>query len=202
MENNIRSLGLRAVAGILVATLIIVGVLWSGVTLPNSENIPSLGTQQGTLTVLLIDAPVELHQLNVTVTQLEVHRVGEGENDGEWIELWKDEAGITFDLLALQDGNSLQLASENLDPGNFSKIRMFVSEANASYIDDIDTTIPLKVPSGKIDVIVKFELKETDEVIVIIDMQADWIAISNSMTFRPVLKATVTKILNQEELPE
>jgi hypothetical protein len=192
MENTKRSLGLRAFAGVLAATLIIVGVLWSGVNLPTSENNPHLGTQQGTLTVLLIDAPVELDQLTVNITQLEVHRVGEDDSEGEWILLWEDEQGIIFDLLDLQDGNSLQLASGELEAGNFSKIRMFVSEANATYIND-PIPIPLKVPSEKIDVIVKFEIKEGENVIVIIDMEADWIAISNRMTFRPVLKATVTK---------
>jgi len=193
MENTKRSLGLRAFAGVLAAILIIVGVLWSGVTLPTSENNSSLGTQQGTLTVLLIDAPVELDQLNVTVKQLEVHKVGDGDADGEWIPLMEEEEEITFNLLYYQEGRTLQLASEELDSGNFSKIRMFVSEANASYIDDVETPIPLKVPSDKIDVIVKFEIKEDEKVIVTIDMEADWIAINRNNMLRPVLKATVTE---------
>lgn len=193
MENTKRSLGLRAFAGVLAAILIIVGVLWSGVTLPTSENNSSLGTQQGTLTVLLIDAPVELDQLNVTVKQLEVHKVGDGDADGEWIPLMEEEEEITFNLLYYQEGRTLQLASEELDSGNFSKIRMFVSEANASYIDDVETPIPLKVPSDKIDVIVKFEIKEDENVIVTIDMEADWIAINRNNMLRPVLKATVTE---------
>jgi len=199
MENTKRSLGLRAFAGVLAATLIIVVVLWSGVTLPTSENSSSLGTQQGTLTVLLIDAPVELDQLNVTVTQLEVHKVGEGDADGEWIPLMEEEEEITFNLLYYQEGRTLQLASEELDSGNFSKIRMFVSEANASYIDATATPIPLKVPSDKIDVIVKFEIKEDENVIVTIDMEADWIAINRNNMLRPVLKATVTEDPYQDQ---
>jgi len=201
MENTKRSLGLRAFAGVLAATLIIVGVLWSGVTLPTSENSPSLGTQQGTLTVLLIDAPVELDQLNVTVTQLAVHRVEEDDNDGEWIPLMEDGEEITFNLLKYQDGETLELASEKLDFGNFTKIRMFISGANASYKTDPYNPIPLKVPSEKIDVIVKFELKEEDDnVLVIIDMEADWIAINRNNMLRPVLKATVTKLDQEEQL--
>ena len=90
MENK-KNIGLRAVAGILAATLIIVGVMYSGVTLPNSENNTNYGSQQGKLTVLLIDAPVELDQLNVTVTDLEVHKAGDGDSDGEWIPLMEEE---------------------------------------------------------------------------------------------------------------
>ena len=197
MENK-KNIGLRAVAGILAATLIIVGVMYSGVTLPNSENNTNYGSQQGKLTVLLIDAPVELDQLNVTVTELEVHKAGDGDSDGEWIALMEEEEETTFNLLYYQDGRTLELASQNIDPGNFTKIRLYVSDANASYKEDPTTVIPLKVPSGKIDVIIKFEIKEGNEAIVTIDMEADWIAISKSNNLRPVLKATVSEILNQE----
>lgn len=197
MENK-KNIGLRAVAGILAASLIIVGVMYSGVTLPNSENNTNYGSQQGKLTVLLIDAPVELDQLNVTVTELEVHKAGDGDNDGEWIPLMEEEEETTFNLLYYQDGRTLELASQNIDPGNFTKIRLYVSGANASYNEDPTTVVPLKVPSGKIDVIIKFEIKEGNEAIVTIDMEADWIAISKSNNLRPVLKATVSEILNQE----
>ena len=188
----------HGVAGILAATLIIVGVVYSGVTLPNSENNPNPVNAQSKLTVLLIDAPVELDQLNVTVTELEVHKAGDGDSDGEWIPLMEEEEETTFNLLYYQDGRTLELASQNIDPGNFTKIRLYVSDANASYKEDPTTVIPLKVPSGKIDVIIKFEIKEGNEAIVTIDMEADWIAISKSNNLRPVLKATVSEILNQE----
>lgn len=196
MENK-KNIGLRAVAGILAATLIIVGVIYSGVTLPNSENDYYV-SQQGKLTVLLIDAPVELDQLNVTVTELEVHKAGDDDSDGEWIPLMEEEEETTFNLLYYQDGRTLELASQNIDPGNFTKIRLYVSEASASYKEDPTTVVPLKVPSGKIDVIIKFEIKEGNEAIVTIDMEADWIAISKNNNLRPVLKATVSEILNQE----
>ena len=193
MENGTQKLGLRVVAGILVGILIIVAVLSSGISLPSLESNPSLGSKQGRLTVLLIDAPVELDQLNVTVMELEIHKVGDGNSDGEWIPLIEDDDGITFNLLYYQDGRTLELASENLNVGTFNKIRMYVSEANASYKEDTATPIPLRVPSGKIDVIVEFELKEGDNLIVTIDMEPDWIAISKSNNLRPILKASVTE---------
>ena len=127
MENGTQKLGLRVVAGILVGILIIVAVLSSGISLPGLESNPSLGSKQGRLTVLLIDAPVELDQLNVTVMELEIHKVGDGNSDGEWIPLMEDDDGITFNLLYYQDGITLELASENLNVGTFNKIRMYVS---------------------------------------------------------------------------
>ena len=77
MENGSRKIGLRIFAGFLVAVMIIVAVFASGITLPGFEK------KTGRLTVLLIDAPVTLHQLNVTITELEVRPVGEGDDDGD-----------------------------------------------------------------------------------------------------------------------
>ena len=178
--------------GVLVAITIIVAVFASGITFPTAE------TKKGKLTVLLIDAPAPLDQLNVTVTELAVHKVGDGDNDGEWKSLWEDEEGITFNLLYYQEGRTLELASAELDPGLYNKIRMYVPKANASYSEDSGhptplTPIPLKVPSNKTDVIVEFEIVEGANVIVTIDMEPDWIAISKSNNLRPVLKASVSE---------
>ena len=49
------------------------------------------------------------------------------------------------------------------------------------------------MPSGKIDVITKFEIENYDHVYVLIDMEPDWIAISNSNNLRPVMKATISE---------
>jgi len=190
MENGSKNIGLRVAAGFLVAVIIIVAVFVSGITLP------SLESKTGRLTVLLIDAPVELYQLNVTVTELEVHKVGEGDDDGDWITLWTEVEGIKFNLLDYQDGKTLELASEEIGVGSYNKIRMYVFEASASTTDDPYTPIPLNVPPGKIDVIVEFELAENEDVIVTIDMEPDWAAIAiNNKTnnFRPVLKASISE---------
>ena len=86
MENGSRKIGLRIFAGFLVAITIIVAVFASGITLPSQK------VRTGRLTVLLMDAPVDLYQLNVTITDLEVHKVGqEDDEDGEWIPLIEDE---------------------------------------------------------------------------------------------------------------
>ena len=82
MENSSRKIGLRVTAGFIVAITIIVAVFASGVKLPGLENNPSLGSEQGRLIVLLKDAPVELDRLMITISDLEVHKIGTGEGDG------------------------------------------------------------------------------------------------------------------------
>jgi len=68
-------------------------------------------------------------------------------------------------------------------------IRMHVKTANVTYAeggwDD------LKVPSEHVKVIVHFEVEAGETATVLLDMEADWVAISHSKNLRPVLKATV-----------
>ena len=189
------------VAGVLVAITIIVAVFASGVTFPGLENNPSLGSEQGRLTVLLKDAPVDLDRLMITISDLEVHKIGTGEGDGgEWIDLMPEEGGIDpepigpFDLLELQGEQTLTLFDGLLVDGTYNKIRMYVSEAFADYTEDSGRNDDyVNVPPGKIDVITNFELAAGGFRIVIIDMEPDWVAISKSNTLRPILKATISE---------
>ena len=186
MENGSKKIGLRIAAGFLVAITIIVAVFASGITLPSQE------VRTGRLIVLLIDAPVELDRLEITITDLEVHQV---EPEGMWIPLLEEnDYPITFDLLDYQDGASLNLASVDIETGTYNKIRMCVSDATAYYTaEEDDPGVQLNVPPDKIDVITKFELVESGTRIVTIDMEPDWVAISTSNNLRPVLKASISE---------
>jgi hypothetical protein len=190
MENGAKKIGLRMAAGVLVAITIIIAVFVSGITLPNQQ------IKTGRLTVLLTDAPVDLDQLLITITDLEVHQVGEGEAEGEWKNLIQDPIP-EFNLLDYQDGQTLDLASVEIAAGKYNKIRMYVSEAEAVFKQEaIDAGYEnglLKVPSGKIDVITEFELVEGGSKVVLIDMEPDWVAISKSGNLRPTLKASISE---------
>jgi hypothetical protein len=218
MENGSRKIGLRVAAGFLVAITIIVAVFASGITLPSSVSNPRLASEQGKLTVLLMDAPVEVDALWIKMTALEVHKVGDG--DGEWIPIDIQDAidestpegdYLEFDLLKYQNGRVLTLAEAEAYTGTYNKIRLTVTGAEAwswdeenpdlvldddEYpiieVDSNDVTIrPLRVPSDRIDVIIDFTIEAEGKVTVTLDMQPDWIAISHSDNLRPVMKATV-----------
>jgi len=200
-------------AGFLVAITIIVAVFASGITLPSLENNPSLGSEQGRLTVLLKDAPVEVDALWINITALEVHKTGDADGKGEWIQIdisntfVPGEDYLEFDLLKYQDQAVLELAQAEAYTGTYNKIRVTVTTAETWSWDQDDQTIvfnddlypvsaedytisPLKVPSNRIDVIIDFYIETEGEVTVTIDMQPDWIAIHNG-NLRPVMKATV-----------
>jgi hypothetical protein len=142
------------------------------------------GPTDGTLKIMIKDAPVNLSKLDVTIDSLEVQS-----QEGSWINIPFNDGVqfVKFDLLSLQDV-SLDLATTQIPIGSYNKIRLHVSEAIATYNDG--TTEDLKVPSDKIDVIIDFEVKEEVTTNVLIDMTADFVAISNTHNLRPVLKAT------------
>jgi hypothetical protein len=186
MANGSRTVGLRVAAGFLVAITIIVAVFAAGIQLPSTK------IETGRLTVLLKDAPVELAELWINITDLGVHRV-DGE-DGGWITLdFSGEADfLYFDLLEYQDDKVLDLASVEIATGTYNRIRMTIENANAIKTNG-DIIDPLEVPPGHVDVITKFDIENGQNVVVLIDMEPDWVAISKNNNLRPVLKASISQ---------
>jgi len=182
MENGTKKIGLRVAAGFLVAITIILAVFASGIQLPTVK------AQTGTLTVLLTDAPTDLEHLNITISSLSAHNV-----DENWIELnfVGDKESVYFDLLALYNV-TMELSSQEIPVGNYTKLRMKIETANATKTDG-EIIEDIKVPSGKIDIIIHFEIDSDETAYLLIDMEADWVAISQSNRLRPIFKATIAE---------
>jgi len=189
--------------GILAAITIIGAVFVSGIQLPGIQ------AQTGKLNIYLKDAPVEVDALWINITALEVHKTGDADGKGEWIQIdisntFEEEDYLEFDLLKYQDQAVLELAKAEAYTGTYNKIRVTVTTAETwSWDDSVEvdddlypedaedyTISPLKVPSNRIDVIIDFYIETEGEVTVTIDMQPDWIAIHNG-NLRPVMKAIV-----------
>ncbi len=140
-----------------------------------------------------MDKPVELKHLNITIDSLSIKRV---ENDTErWIDL--ELLGgdpIYFDLLALQNV-TVVLSDTQIPAGNYTKMKMHVLTANATYPDG-ETVELRKVPSEHIQVLLKphLEMRSDDSIKVIIDLEPDTakISISQSLNLKPTMKAMVS----------
>jgi hypothetical protein len=190
MVVNGKKMGLYAAAGVLIAFLIITSFGVSSLRMPDL-GFPGFAPPRpntGTLVVLLTDAPVNLTHLNVTLDSVSAHR--QGYSSETWVDLDFVEgvSEVPFDLLALQDVVK-NLSVTEIPPGNYTMIKMHIKAANATDIDG-NVTI-LEVPSEHIRVIVNFKIVADEDTIVLIDMEADWVAISKHGKLRPVLKATV-----------
>jgi len=188
MTDEIRNVGIFAGAGILMAVLIIAGLVVGGLRFP-SLRLPSMVSNQGALVIKIMDKPVELKHLNITIDWVKIQ-----DQDENWLDLEiKSGAPFYFDLLTLQ--NITETLSETAIPaGNYTMIKMHVLTANATYPDDSPAT--LRVPSDVIKIPLKPHIKMESEgsVTVIIDLQPEdlkTIAISQSLNLRPVIRAIV-----------
>jgi hypothetical protein len=180
MSNGIRQIGLFGVAGVLVAALIIAGFVIGGNVFQVSG--------KGVLTIQIMDKPVELDHLNMTIDWVKIQ--DENEN---WLNLTLKSEPFYFDLLALQDVSET-LSETEIPAANYTMIWMHVLTANATYPDG--SVANLTVPSDAIKVLLKPHLSLDDggQVTVLIDLQPEdlnSIAISQSLNLRPVIKAVV-----------
>jgi hypothetical protein len=180
MSNGIRQVGLFGVAGILVAALIIAGFVISGTVFQ--------GSSKGVLTIQVMDKPVELEHLNMTIDWAKIQ-----DQDENWHNLTLKSEPFYFDLLALQNVSET-LSETEIPAGNYTKIWMHVLTANATYPDG--TVADLRVPSDTIKVLLKpyLSLEGGGQVTVLIDLQPEdlnSIAISRNLNLRPVIKAMV-----------
>lgn len=122
----------------------------------------SVSTRQGNLQLFLTDQPVELQEVWVTITNIEVHKTG-----GAWIEF--DASGESVDLLTLQNREQL-LQSAPLEEGKYTGIRLIVSEGH--IIDANEERCELKVPSEKIQIPLNFDIENGEETEVVLDFDA------------------------------
>jgi hypothetical protein len=180
MGNGTRQLGLFGGAGVLVAVLIIAGFVIG-------NNVFEV-SGKSTLTIKIMDKPVELDHLNMTIDWVRIQ--DENEN---WYNLTLEVEPFYFDLLSLQNVSET-LSETELPAGNYTKIWMHVLNANATYPDG--TVADLKVPSGTIKVLLKphLSLEDGGQMTVLIDLEPEdlnAIAVSQSLNLRPVIKAVV-----------
>jgi hypothetical protein len=128
---------------------------------------------------------VNLTKLDVTIGNLSAHSVEEG-----WIDIsFVNGEEVSFDLLALRDV-TMELADAEIPVGNYTKMRMTIKNANATFASGNWTD--LTVPSGHIDIIIHFEIESNGTTVLLIDMEPDWVAISKTNHLRPIFKADVS----------
>ena len=176
-------IGLFGIAGILMAVVVIAGFVSVG---------DLIRPVNGTLTIQIMDKPVALKNLYLTIDWVKIK-----DENGNWYDLElanpNEEGTFYFDLLALQYVSETLSVTE-IPEANYTAIWIHVLTASAIYPDE--TPADLRVPSDVIKVLLKpqLSLEGGGQVTILIDLQPEdlnTIAISQSLNLRPVIKAVV-----------
>ena len=99
----------------------------------------------GKLQVELADAPAAFQAVNVTVTSVEVHYLGESDGSGSarWLAVASNPG--TFNLLSLQNGVTAVLGVSAIPEGKYDRIRLGLG---AAEVVTGGTTTPMTIPAG------------------------------------------------------
>lgn len=136
----------------------------------------SVNNGTGTVIIHLTDAPLDLSEVqsvNVTITGVIVYPA----ESFEGMALATQTSPIplmthpeTFDLLTLTDGATDLLASGEVPAGDYSRIRLQISEAHLVYLDE--STAALKIEPHKVDIPIHFSVSSGEETGMTLDFDA------------------------------
>jgi hypothetical protein len=154
--------------------------------------------RSGSLQVWVTDAPGDVQRLDVTVSEIQVHRAGD-DTAGEdgWITVISD--GRTFDLIALRDAQEF-LGEEELEAGHYTQIRLSVDNVTVN-----GTEAEIKLPSGELKVIGQFEIKADCTTALTLDFDAEAsldYTPQGKAIFQPVVKPIIGEPCQEETAPQ
>jgi hypothetical protein len=194
------------IGALIVTTVAIVAML---VMLVGGYAVPETVQATGTLQIMVTDAPPdeEVTSIMVTVESVEVHKaVAEQEQEQEqqqsvtnstdeeagWLPLDILEGKETFDLLQIQ-GIEDVLAVTELEPGNYTQIRMTISNVQVKLGDgDLQNAT---LPSGKLKFVRPFDIAENQTTALLFDFDAEksvTVTGSGQIIVKPVIKLSMT----------
>jgi len=111
---------------IIILFLLALAIFISGcigiLTTPEDD---SIAPGRGRLEIYLTDAPGDYLEVNITISKIEAHIAGEGDEDWDVLKEWMIGAEPTFDLKKLEDV-SILLASLELEPNKYTQLRLFL----------------------------------------------------------------------------
>lgn len=161
---------LFAIAGGLV--LVLAGVVWYAGTVSS-----------GTLRILVKDAPADWAHVNVTFSEVRVHRANASEDSG-WHSLSLETTTIDF----IELGNLTRLlALDRIPAGKYTQIRIVVAKVEGTFVGG--GPVSLSVPDGILKTTTPFDLPGGGEATVTLDfdLSRSLVENANGWTFKPVL---------------
>jgi hypothetical protein len=166
------------------ATILVISfIVIAGLTSCAQTDVTASGS--GTLSVYLTDAPIDLdgvRAVNVSIASMTVLPICDDPTDdcqGLLLDLTPSEGSdeVVVNLLDYRDGAVIMMASEGIPEGAYEKIRMDIASAWLLRGDDQDPATQdaaedIFVPSGKVDVVVPFQISAGELTEIVLDFDA------------------------------
>ncbi len=177
--------------GLVVMTILaLVAVLAAGCTeLAPVTPTPPTSTGMGRIEVRVTDAPGDVQEILVTVSEVKVHKASTDEEDGVWRTLGIDED--TFSLLELE-GLELTLATEEVAAGKYTQLRMTIFEVWVTL--EGENPVEATIPSGELKFVRPFDLEAGGTIALVVDFDAAESVVvtgNGKVIFKPVVKLLI-----------
>jgi len=186
----------------LITGLIVLAVFI--ITSCNNNETDMIQGGNAKLNVYLTDAPFPIDlvsQTIVNIDKIEIRKQATDTTEAEFIVLSED--SMQIDLLTLSNGITEQLASIDLEPGDYDMIRMHVENSKVILTDN--TEFDLKIPSGsssglkiKIEPQLSVSSGETVNVLLDFDVSKSFVVKGNwkggkinGFNFKPVIRCVL-----------
>jgi len=188
MAFELRKLTIFGAIGFLLATSIILAVqLYT----PSMLSPGPVAEANSLLVIKVKDAPAELTALWLKIDGVRVHREGKGGGEGPWMNVTVVETKY-FDLMKLTNVSTV-LAAKELPVGNYTEIRLHVTNAKAT-IGGENITLKIRPETGWFMVKIHFTLEEKGVTTIVVDIDVNEEPIVHAKILTPVVKATVEYI--------
>jgi hypothetical protein len=126
---------------------------------------------QGTLVLQITDqpTPLQLETVDVTLSEVQVHFVGE-DNSTNTTTGWHTivEGPVTYDLMQLINVTEL-LGQKDLPVGKYTQIRLVVDSATATIAGE---SVELEIPSGEVKLVHGFDIEPGKTLTLTLDFDA------------------------------
>ena len=169
----------------------------------------SVNDGKGNLYVNLTDKPMDLtnvEAVNVTIDEVLVYPKMDEGIEGTPIHIAATDytgGAATFNLLSLVNGQTALLGNATIDPGFYESLRLNVSAGELLIDNDSDDSTaaivePLEIPSGKVDVVAAFEVRDGYSTYITLDFDAaKSVQVNenpNKYILRPVINHIATEL--------
>ena len=144
------------------------------ITAPKDGDDKAPKEMTGTFVLQVTDQPSaidDFDSLNVTVSEVWLHKTGEAEagngtnETGEGITL--EPSNPTFDLTKLREGNMTTIVNESVGTGKYTQVRLIIESAKGIANGNMVNVI---VPSGMLKIVKPFTITENQTATFIFDI--------------------------------